>query len=381
MSIMYFDRMKTKFEKQYYLIINKQPLAGTTFVNWIRVLLENRCRIDWQFLPKALYVTIMILITTPLRVIEKRKYDSKISNIAVKQPIFIIGHWRSGTTFLHYLLGNDHNLGYTSTMNTLDPSVFLTFEGFLKKIVAKSLPEKRPMDNLEMETDLPYEEEYAIANLSPYSFYHAWYFPRAIDQYFKRDILYEDGDTTVIDEWKSVYSYFLQKITYKFNGKQIMLKSLVNTAKIKLLLELYPDAKFIHLVRNPYEVYRSTWSLYNSILPLFSFQHIDNEAFDHSIFNIYRGIYTKYLEEKHLIPKENLIELKYEDFIKEPLQTVENIYAQFHIPGFDAAKPAFQAYIEKHAQYKRNHQKIAEDIKEKVYPQWAFAFTAFGYEK
>jgi len=172
--------MKSKFEKKYYLIINKQPLAGTTFLNWMRVLIENKFKIDWQFFPKALYVTIMIIFVTPLRIIEKRKFDKKIQNIKIEKPIFIIGHWRSGTTFLHYLMGKDKNLGYTSTMNTLDPSIFLKYEKLLKKIVANSLPEKRPMDNLEMETDLPYEEEYAIANLCPYSFYHAWYFPFAI---------------------------------------------------------------------------------------------------------------------------------------------------------------------------------------------------------
>jgi len=62
--------MKLSFEKKNYLMINKQPLAGSTFVNWIKVLLENKLQIDWQFYPKALYVTVMILITMPLRIIE-----------------------------------------------------------------------------------------------------------------------------------------------------------------------------------------------------------------------------------------------------------------------------------------------------------------------
>ena len=104
--------MKSTFEKKYYLILNKQPLAGTTIVNWIKVLIENKCHIDWQFIPRAVYVTIMIIFTTPLRIIEKRKFDKKYQNIQIKKPIFIIGHWRSGTTFLHYLMGQDKNLGY-----------------------------------------------------------------------------------------------------------------------------------------------------------------------------------------------------------------------------------------------------------------------------
>lgn len=373
--------MKSTFEKEQYLILNKQPLAGSTFVNWMKVLIENRCKIDWQFFPKALYVTLMIIFVTPLRIIEKTKFDKKFQNIKVEKPIFIIGHWRSGTTFLHYLLGKDKNLGYVSTMDTLDPSVFLQYENLLKKIVSKSLPNKRPMDNLEMGTDLPYEEEYAVANLCPYSFYHAWYFPRAIDHYFERYVLHEDVTKEIIDEWKEVYVYFLKKITYKYNGKQIMLKSLVNTAKIRLILELFPDAKFIYQYRNPYEVYLSTWNLYNSILPLFSFQHIDKEDFDKSILMIYKKLALKYLEERKLIPKENLIEIRYEDFIKEPLLTLEMIYSTFGMPGFEKAKPLFEEYIKKHAMYKRNHHTIDSHIKKKVYGEWEVMFKEFGYKK
>ena len=372
--------MYSKFEKKYYLILNKQPLAGTTFVNWIKVLIENRVKIDWQFLPRALYVTIMIIFVTPLRIIEKRKFDKKFQKIKVEKPIFIIGHWRSGTTFLHYLMGNDKNLGYVSTMDTLDPSIFLNYGKLLKRIVAHSLPKKRPMDNLAMGTDLPYEEEYAIANLCPYSFYHAWYFPRAINQYYKRYILYENAEE-IINEWKKVYLYFLKKITYKHNGKQIVLKSLVNTAKIKHLLSMFPDAKFIHLQRNPYEVYMSTWKLYNSILPLFSFQHVDEEELDKSILKIYKVISKKYLEDKKLIPKENLIELRYEDFINDPLKTLDLIYSKFDISGFEKAKPAFEEYIKKHADYKRNYHKIDERIKNKVYSEWEVIFKEFGYKK
>ncbi|MFO7677899.1 MAG: sulfotransferase [Thermoplasmatota archaeon] len=373
--------MKLSFDKKNYLIVNKQPLSGSTFVNWIKVLLENKIKIDWQFYPKALYVTIIILFITPLRIIEKIRFDKKFQNITVEKPIFIIGHWRSGTTFFHYLMGNDKNLGYTSTMTTLGPSLFLKYEQLLKKFVANNLPSKRPMDNLEMQTDLPYEEEYAIANLNPYSFYHAWYFPKAIDKYFKKYVLYEDVNQYVIDEWKKVYTYFLKKITYKYNGKQIMLKSLVNTAKIKLLLELFPDAKFIHLHRNPYEVYMSTWELYKSILPLFSFQHVDKEEFDKSIFSIYKGLYKKYFQEKKLIPKENLVEIRYEDFIKAPLQTIETVYSRLNIPNFEKTKPNFQQYIQKHANYKRNNHILDEKIKKKVYKNWGFCFKEFGYDK
>ena len=371
--------MKLKFNKNTALILKRQPLAGTTFLNWIKVLLENKLHISIRYIPRAIYVTLLIIFTTPLRYTEKKRYDEEIKNIKIKQPIFIIGHWRSGTTFLHYLLGQDNNFAYASTMETLDPNIFLAYEKTLNKIVSNSLPSKRPMDNLEMKSSLPYEEEYAIANLSPYSFYHAWYFPKKIDNYFKKYVLFENVSENVISNWKKNYIYFLKKIAYKNKEKQIILKSLVNTAKIKNILEMFPDAKFIHLCRNPIPLYYSTWRLYENILPIFSFQNVDKEKLDKSIIDIYKKLYKKYFEEKKLIPKENLIEIKYEEFIKDPVEILEKIYKKFNIKNFEKAKPLFESYTKKHVNYERNHYKIEEKTKEKIFKEWEFAFKKFDY--
>lgn len=107
---------------------------------------------------------------------KKRKFDKELENIEIVPPLFIVGHFRSGTTFLHYLMGQDKSLAYVSTLETMAPWVFLGSEKLFKEIVKKHLPDKRPMDDLEMEADLPYEEEYALANFTPYSFYHGWFF-------------------------------------------------------------------------------------------------------------------------------------------------------------------------------------------------------------
>jgi hypothetical protein len=266
-------------------------------------------------------------------------------------------------------------------METLGPNIFLSYEKMLNKIVTNGLPSKRPMDKLEMKPYLPYEEEYAIANLSPYSFYHAWYFPKKIEHYFKKYVLFEGVSENIISDWKKSYIYFLKKISYKNKEKQIVLKSLVNTAKIKHILEMFPDAKFIHLYRNPYPLYYSTWKLYNSILPIFSFQNVDKEKLDKTIVDIYKKIYKKFFKEKNLIPKENLIEIKYEEFTNNPIKTLERIYKQFKIRNFNTTKHKFESYIKKHENYEKNHHKMNDKIKEKIYNEWKFAFKKFDYNK
>jgi len=372
---------KLTYSKKNYLILKEQPLAGTSFVNWMKILIDNKFSINWRFIPKAAYVTLMISSTYPLRRIELSKFDGKIKNTKNALPIFIIGHWRSGTTFLDYIMGQDNALSFVSTLDTMAPYLFIGNEKLVKKILDNDLPDKRPMDDLELESVLPYEEEYAIANLCSYSFYHAWYFPKKLYDYFKKYVLFEGIKNDVIKEWQNAYIYLLKKITYKYKKKRILLKSLVNTAKIKYLLEIFPDAKFIHLYRNPYKVYLSTWRLYKEILPIFSFQHISKQELEHSIINIYKHLYKKYFIEKDMIPKGNLIEIKYENFVKNPLRTVKNIYSDLKIDGFNNAKPAFEKYIKKHEKYEPANHNPNEKIKEKIYREWGFAFKKFGYDR
>ncbi len=184
--------LNLEYKKQNYLKLGEQPLSGSSMINWIRLLKDNKFSIDLQFIPKAIYVTAMIAALSPFRMIEKRQFDNKIKNINHIKPIFIIGHFRSGTTFLHYLLGQDPNIGFVSTFETMTPGLIINKEEFFRNLVKNHLPAKRPMDDLEMHANLPYEEEYAIANLSQYSFYHGWYFPRNWKQYFDKYVLFDN---------------------------------------------------------------------------------------------------------------------------------------------------------------------------------------------
>ncbi len=372
--------IKLNYNKSDYLNIGEQPLSGTSFVNWMKLLIENKFLINWRFIPKALYVTLMILVMTNFRISEKYKFDKKLKNVEVVSPLFIVGHWRSGTTFLHYLLGQDKNLSYVSTFETMAPGMIIENEKTFKNIVKNHLPNKRPMDDLELNVDLPYEEEYAIANLSPYSFYHGWYFPKRMRQYFKKYVLFENVNDEIKERWMKIYHYFLKKITYKNKGKRIMLKSLVNTARIPILIKMYPNAKFIHICRDPYKVYYSTWNLYRKILPIFSFQHISSEQLDQEILFNYRAIFKRYFEDRKLIPKQNLIEISYEGFIENPVKTLERVYTKLKLEGFEKAKPMFEHFVKKHENYSTDKYSIDDNTKKKIYDKWKFVFDEFGYE-
>ncbi len=362
-----------------YFNVTEQPLSGSSFHNWLNILIQNKFDIDFQFIPRALYVTAMTILLSPFRFYEKRKYDELITKVQVKEPIFIIGHFRSGTTFLHYLLGQDPKLGYVSTFETMTPGMIIANEKLFKNIVKKHLPAKRPMDDLEMHANLPYEEEYAISNMSTYSFYHGWYFPRNWMYYFDKYVLFKNISQRDKEKWKKTYDYFLKKITFKNNGNHVLLKSPLNTARIKPLLELYPDARFIHIHRNPYHVYKSTWKLYQKILPIFSFQHIDSKTLDTYILKTYQNLYTNFLRDKHLIPDKNLIELSFDEFISDPISTIKKTYDHLRLTSYNKAHQNFVSYATKHKDYKATTYSFTEKEKLKIYSQWKHMFKAYNY--
>ena len=169
------------------------------------------------------------------------------------------------------------------------------------------MPEKRRQDNFILDVDGPGEEEFGIANMIPYSFYHGLSFPNK-RKFYTRYIALDDVPPNVVRKWKRTYLYYLRKLTLDSGGKQLVLKNPPNTARVKLLLELFPNAKFINICRNPYNVFPSTVKMYNNLIPPFFLQKPDTEKPDDVIFDIYEDMHRKYFEEKHLIPEENLVE-------------------------------------------------------------------------
>ena len=99
-----------------------------------------------------------------LKPIQDRRYDKRLKDQAINmEPVFILGHWRSGTTFVHNVLAHDKHFGYTTTYQTVFPHMMMWGQPMFKKTMAWLMPDKRPTDNMELNVDLPQEEEFALS--------------------------------------------------------------------------------------------------------------------------------------------------------------------------------------------------------------------------
>ena len=351
-----------------------------SFRNWLKLLCFN-LGFDRLYTVRALSVSFHRFISILLRLCGRDRYGQVIKTTTIKEPpVFIIGHWRSGTTYLHKLICQDQKLAYMSLFQVAAPEFFLLNWKILRQVAAAFIPPIRPMDNVALSLDGPQEEEFAVANMSPYSFYHQWSFPRNARYYFEKYVLFHNASQECINQWKEIYINILRSATLNAGGKRVVTKNPVNTGRIGILLELFPDAKFIHIYRNPYLVFLSTQHLYNRMLAMFQLQEVSQEEIEANIFFFYKKLMKKFLAEKFLIPRENFIELRFEDVEANPLAEICRVYDSLALPGFKMAEPGFRTYISSQANYLKNTYDLNDEVVAKVNRNWQFTFDAWGYD-
>ncbi|NHJ48439.1 MAG: sulfotransferase [Asgard group archaeon] len=366
--------------KKLSMIAKEQTLAGTTMWNWLKLLWKNKFRVHFRYFHKSLFVSILLWLFIPFVWYERIRFNRKIRKTKIEQdPIFILGHWRSGTTYLHMLMTRNQNYSFASNLETFFPHVFLGSRKLFRWLLDSNMPKQRRQDSFKIGPDLPGEEDFAIANMSQLSYYHGLAFPNRRN-YYSKYLTFENVDQKEIDKWKKLYLFYLKKLTYKAKGKRLVIKNPPNTGRIKLLLELFPNAKFIHIYRNPYEVYPSTVKMYHNLVPPFFLQVPDIFHAESIVLDIYEEIHRKFFVEKDLIPKGNLIELSYEEFLDNPLNSMERIYSDLSLDDFEKTKPALIEYINAQKRYKANVWDLPQETIATISRRWKEAITKFGYK-
>jgi omega-hydroxy-beta-dihydromenaquinone-9 sulfotransferase len=373
--------MNIRYRIQDYINLTTHTALGISLHRWVQLLWKNRFNVEITAIPKLLFITGNAVLNVPLHVWEYLRFNKKIKSAKVEPPVFILGHPRSGTTFLQYVLSQDPNFAFCSTSEGLMPNIFLTADVFTKRILESAMPATRPQDNVKAGASLPIEEEFAMGNMSNASWVHGLYFPRNIYKWFNSYVTFSEGSITIKQHWKTKFHFLLQKLSYRYQGKRLMLKSPANTGRLKELYELYPQAKFIHIHRDPFSVYVSTERLYEKILPLIGFQKVGNEFMQEHILYAYEQMYRKYLLDRDGIPASQIIEFSYDRFISSPEQVLREIYNHLALGSFEDVLPFFKTELQRNQDYKTNaYQKIDDVLKQKIMHRWKFAFDAFGYD-
>lgn len=372
--------MKTPWlERIRVFLVNRlfTTFYGMTFGQWLRLLRRHHFAIDPPYWPRATFITLASLANSAGTRYEDRVYGPKVANLRIKPPIIILGHWRSGTTHLHNLLAADEQFACPNLYQALNPLTFLTSER-VSRILGVASPKTRLVDNVGLGFETPQEEEFATCNATFLSPYIGWALPRCEDDYEKY-LTFRDVPAEEVQQWKAALVLFLKKLTWKYD-RPLVLKSPPHTCRIGLLLELFPGARFIHIHRNPYTVFQSTRRLFALMYRATRLQHSTMQGVDARIIRRYKMMYDLFFEEYKLIPDDQFCEVSFQKLVRDPMGQAKYIYEKLDLPGFAAAQPSLQRYLDSMADYRKHeYEELPSDLRREIGQAWQQSFGRWGY--
>lgn len=361
------------------IIIQDHQLSISYFKIWWRLIRENKID-NWKMVFR---IWGFVLITQLFQLAQSLFFSWRVKRVDISSvpPFFILGHWRSGTTHLHYIFARDKQFAFLNNYQAYLINIVLLGRSWLKFILSPLMPDGRPQDNIKMSVNEPAEEEQPLTNMTACSGMHSFFFPKNISYYDKFN-LFKGITRGERRRWQKNYIYLLKLISYANDKKRLLLKNPHNTSRVKELLSIFPNAKFVFIHRNPYEVYHSTVHLYKKTISTQFLQNFSEEEILDRVFYCFETTMKKYLDERSLIPKEHLVEIGFEQLENAGIETTEMIYQKLDLGGFEQARPGIQSYFDEVKDYEKNKfPEIPKHIIKRINQNWDFAFEAWGYKK
>jgi hypothetical protein len=353
---------------------------GIPFGAWVRLLTRHRCAVGWAHLYVAAIVSVVSLAHTFLSLVQEAVLGRRIARTPIPEaPLFIVGHWRTGTTFLHELLILDERHNYPTTYECMEPNHFLLTEGLITRWLGFLTPSRRPMDNMAAGFDRPQEDEFALCMLGQPSPYQVIAFPNHLPGVAKH-LDPAELSPRQLAGWKKAFVRFLRQVTFR-NPKRLVLKSPPHSCRIKVLLELFPDARFVHIVRDPHVVFPSTVNLWKSLFRIHGLHRPTFAGLEEYVYATFLRLYEKLEEGKKLIPAGRFHELRYEDLVRDPVGQMQLLYERLGLGGFEDVRPRLEKYLENLKGYETNRYEITPELRAQIGRRWGEVIRRYGYDR
>ena len=347
---------------------------------WARLLLRNRFAIELPYYHVLAVVCVVCVVNSVLRALQEVWFGGRVRRTPIRHaPVFVLGHWRSGTTLLHELLTLDPRHNFPNTYQCGAPDHFLLTEGSMTRLLWWLMPSHRPMDGMENGWGKPQEDEFALCMVGQPSPYLTVGFPNRPPQ---------DEDAFDLDQmpprararWKRAFLRFLRQLTFR-DPRRLVLKSPTHSCRIPTLLELFPDALFVLIVRDPYEVFPSTVNLWKTLYATHGLQTPHFAGLEEYVLSTFTHFHERLAEGKKLVPAGQFHALRYEDLLRDPPGEMRRLYGELGLGDFEAVRGSVEQYFESRAEYRTNrYDRLAPDVRARISRRWAAAIRLYGYQ-
>jgi len=354
---------------------------------WMPLLAEHGAKVSLRRWGLVATVSAAAAFNSVAEPLSEARYRRQLrQRPATEPPLFIVGHWRSGTTLLHELLMHDERFCCPSTYQCFVPGHFLLTERWLTSALRWIIPSKRPMDNVVTGWDRPQEDEFALVNMGAPSPYRRMAFPRTSP---KQAVALDVAALPPAERerWQRSLRRFLARLAVR-DPRRPVLKSPPHTARVGVLAEMFPGARFLHIVRDPFIVFPSTLRLWRSLEDVQSFQvgpgpgdaaaAIAAEEEEY-VFAAFETMYAAFERDRPRLPAGSLHEVRYEDLVVDPVGRLAEAYSALGLGGFDAVRPALEKQAEAMKRYRTNTYRHDPRIVAGIVQRWGAFSERYGY--
>jgi hypothetical protein len=356
------------------------PWLGSNVSALTRLFVRNRFAVGWRHLSIFPQTAVTAVGHTLLGAAQTAILGRRIDHAHVEAPLFVLGHWRTGTTWLHELLSCDPRHAAPTTYACFAPAHFLLTERLARRWLRWLVPSTRPTDAMPLRLDSPQEDEFALCNLGLPSPYLSAAFPNHPPQ----DVEYADlerVDPPARERWKQGLARFLKSVAVAHPGRRLVIKSPFHTSRIPVLLECFPDARFVHIVRNPQAVFASTVHMCRAMYRWCSLQTSTLEGLEAGVLDGFVRMAVALERGRRLVPPSRFHELRYEDLVQDPRKELRRLYEGLALGDFAVAAPAVDAYLASRADFRAGGYAPVPDVwRAEVTRRWGPLVRRHGYE-
>jgi omega-hydroxy-beta-dihydromenaquinone-9 sulfotransferase len=327
------------------------PWLACDLISWGRLILPHWRELRACHTGIILFVTAFAVLNTLLAPLQRCLLMLPwASTRAPRGPLFIIGHWRSGTTVLHHLLSLDPQFTYPNNYACFAPHHFLLTEWLLQSGFNWLAPLRRPMDTLPLGAQDPQEDEFALLGLGAASPYADVAFPQGGLRMSKRlDQAQADQCQTL--RWQKKLAWFVRALTFR-HRRRVVLKSPTHSWRVRTLLAMYPDSQFVCLTRSPFDTVASTISVWKAMCASYALGSTSSVQWEEAAIDDYVAFQQTLCQTRGLLGPGQYQEIAFEQLLNDPLATMRRVYASLNLGEFDLTSPAAIRYL----QAIKNHQ-------------------------
>src|SRR5213079_31870 len=276
----------------------------------------------------ALRSDVVRILCNRLLLVRDRQIYPDIAKQEIREPMFIVGLPRSGTTLLHILLAADPAHRAPLTWEVMSPSP-PTSQDRQQRI-------RQATRNLAMlrwlaptfesvhatGAELPQE---CVSLMSPTfmsdQFDTMYNVPTYRAWFFNQDL-------------RPAYEFHrrsLQHLQFRQSGERWVLKAPAHMFAAPALLSIYPDARFVQIHRNPIEAVASVSSLVTILRRVFS-DDVDPLQIAHDALTYWSQALKTFLRARDQLPASRVCDLRYDDVRRDPIAAARRVYEHFDWP-------------------------------------------------